>query len=63
VNPFSGHNCTEDREMVWHWVGLIIVGFTLSKKIPLGVLYDSKRSISMLDTETSKQEKYVSLKT
>ena len=53
MNPFkcSGHNCTENREMVWHLVGLMIVRFTLSKKIHLGVLYGNKGGIKMGNTD------------
>jgi hypothetical protein len=53
VNPFKcfGHNCIEHREMVRHLVGLMIVRFTLSKKIHLGVLYGNKGGIKMGNTD------------
>jgi hypothetical protein len=52
VNPFScfGHNCPENREIVCHWVGLMIIRFTLSKKIHLGILCGSKGGIRMGNT-------------
>jgi hypothetical protein len=37
--------------MVWHWVDFMIVMFTLSKKIHLGILYGSKGGIKMGNTD------------